>query len=95
MLGLNVQTRRVYEDDGRRYLVYRGETKGGFWSAPWRLSGAKLGAGNDTDFERDRGFVEEHKLAEGVDKIYVNGDSFIPKSEAVERLFPGEDVRPE
>ena len=86
LLGLNVLTRQVYEDDGRRYLVYRGETReasGHTVAVIWR----ETEGWERMDLERDRIFVEEHNLAEGTDKVYVNGDSFIPKSEAVERLF--------
>ena len=86
LLGLNVQTRRVYEDEGRRYLVHRGETRenpGCNVAVIWR----ETEGWEHQDFERDKQFVEEQEIAQDADKIYVNGDSFIPGSEAVERLF--------
>ena len=86
LLGLHVRTRRVYEHDGRRYLVYRGETReasGRQVAVIWR----ETEGWQQQDFERDEQFVAGQGLADGADKVYVNGDSFIPNSEAVERLF--------
>ncbi len=31
--------------------------------------------------------MAEHKLAEGADEVFVNGDSFIPGARALEPLF--------
>jgi hypothetical protein len=39
------------------------------------------------DLERDKKFVAEKKLTEGVDEVFVNGDSFIPNAKALEPLF--------
>ena len=94
LLGLNVRTRRVcYDDDGRRYLAYRGETRadpGRRVAVIWRATEGW----SERDFERDREFVAEQRLADGADKVYVNGDSIIPGACAVEplfkqRMFPG------
>ena len=94
LLGLQVRTRRVHDDDGRRYLVYRGQNREGrrvvvIWreTEGWQKS----------DFERDKEFVSEQKLTAGADQIFVNGDSFIPKSRALEpvfkaRMFAGVDA---
>ena len=86
LLGLNVRTRRVYDDDGRRYLVYRGETRealGRSVAVVWReTEGWTL-----EDFARDRTFVTESGLANGADTVYVNGDSVIPGAKAVEPIF--------
>ena len=83
LLGLHVTSRKVYYDGGRRYLVYRGrmdsrqivvilrETEG------WQKA----------DLERDKKFVAERKLTDGVDEVFVNGDSFIPNARALEPLF--------
>ncbi|MEJ5375054.1 MAG: hypothetical protein WHX93_00585 [bacterium] len=38
-------------------------------------------------YQGDRDFVAEHKLTEGADLIYVNGDSFIPGARALESVF--------
>ncbi len=39
------------------------------------------------DYERDKQFVEQQKLTEGADEVFVNGDSFIPKARALESVF--------
>ena len=86
LLGLNVSTRRVYDDDGRRYLVYRGETReapGRSVAVIWR----ETEGWTQEDFARDRRFVDEQDLVEGVDVVYVNGDSCIPGARAVEPVF--------
>ena len=80
-----MQTRRVYEDDGRRYLVYKGEPReasGRTVAVIWR----KTEGWKHPDFERDRGFVEEHKLAESRQSLRQRR-FFHSKSETVERLF--------
>ena len=86
LLGLNVRTRRVYDDDGRRYLVYRGETRaapGRDVAVVWR----ETEGWTQEDFRRDERFVEESGLAGGADTVYVNGDSVIPGARAVEPIF--------
>ena len=86
LLGLNVRTRRTYDDGGRRYLVYRGETRaepGREVAVIWRETAGWA----EDDFKRDRAFVAEQGLATGADVVYVNGDSAIPNARAVEPLF--------
>lgn len=86
LLGLRVRTRRVYMDDDRRYLVFRGETR----AAPGRVTVViwRATAGwAEADFGRDKRFVAETKIAEGADDIYVNGDSCILGARPVEPLF--------
>ncbi len=86
LLGLIVRTRRVYDDDGRRYLVYQGEIRdnpGQVVAVIWRETAGWSEAG----YERDSQFVAENGLVEGADLIYVNGDSFIPNAKALEPLF--------
>ena len=88
LLGLNVRSRRTYDDGGRRYLVYRGSVAGGGVLAKtvavvWRdTTGWKK-----KDFERDREFVGKQGMAAGADRIYINGDSLIPSAKPVEKLF--------
>lgn len=84
LIGLNVEMRRVYNDNGRRYLVFHGTTRKGrktvlIWreTEDWTEEGCR----------RDREFVAEQKATEGVDDIYVNGDSLIPGAKALEPLF--------
>jgi adenine-specific DNA-methyltransferase len=83
LLGLHVQTRRVYDDNGRRYLVYGGLVDGRQIAVIWR----ETDGWGQADYECDKRFVAEHKLAKGADEVYVNGDSFIPGARALEPLF--------
>ena len=83
LLGLHVQTRRVYDDDGRRYLVYRGRIDQRAVAVIWRDT---EGWGQE-DYQRDRLFVVEHGLAALADEVFVNGDSFIPGARALEPIF--------
>lgn len=39
------------------------------------------------DYERDAAFVAEHKLTDGADDIFVNGDSCIPGAQSLDGLF--------
>ena len=87
LLGLNVRHRKAYCDDaGRRYLVYRGETRehpGRRVAVIWRdTAGWTL-----DDFARDRDFVSERELAGDADTVYVNGGASIPGATALEPLF--------
>jgi len=96
-LGLDVQTRKVYYDEGRRYLIYRGALRNGRTVAIiWR----ETQGWTKEDYERDRDFVTEHKLADGADEIFVNGDSLIPGAQSLdpifkERMFAGVEVKHE
>lgn len=86
MLGLNVRSRKAYDDNGRRYLVYRGETRnrpGRVVAVIWRET---AGWGR-ADFERDRAFVKKHGLTAGSGATYVSGGSLIPGARPVEGLF--------
>jgi adenine-specific DNA-methyltransferase len=97
LLGLDVQTRKVYWREAKgdagnadvpsapsRYLVYRGALRNGRTVAViWR----EAEGWNEEDFKRDRDFVIAHKMTKGADEIYVNGDSLIPGARALERLF--------
>ena len=86
LLGLNVRTRRVHQDEGRRYVVYRGETRdapGREVAVIWRETEGWA----RSDFDRDRRFVAEQGLIDGVAVVYVNGDSCIPGAIAVEPMF--------
>ena len=86
LLGLNVSARRVHYDDGRRYLVYQGETRerpGKRVAVIWR----ETEGWEQADFARDRQFVKEQCFAAGADAVYVNGGSCIPDARAIEPLF--------
>ena len=86
LIGLNVRTRRAYDDGERRYLVYRGETRANpsqtvaiIWRATQGWS--------EKDFVQDRDFVATKNLRDGADVVYVNGDSCIPCAKPIEPVF--------
>jgi adenine-specific DNA-methyltransferase len=83
LLGLHVQTRRVYDDDGRRYLVYCGRIDHRNIVVIWR----ETEGWQKADFERDKQFVTEQKLTEKADEVFVNGDALIPGARALESVF--------
>lgn len=83
LLGLHVRTRKVYDDDGRRYLVYHGRIDHRHIAVIWR----ETEGWEKEDLERDKKFVAEQKLADRADEVFVNGDSFIPNAKALEPVF--------
>ena len=84
LLGLYVQKRQALNDSDRRYLVYRGATREGRKAAViWR----ETEGWKEKDYKRDKEFVAAQKLTEGMDEVYVNGDSYIPGARALESLF--------
>jgi len=84
LLGLYVQKREALNDNERRYLVYRGATRAGRKAAViWR----ETEGWKEKDYKRDKEFVAAQKLTEGMDEVYVNGDSYIPGARALEKLF--------
>ena len=82
-MGIHVQKRQVYDDDGRRYLVYRGLIDKRRVAVVWR----ETEGWEQTDLERDKEFVAESKFVEGAEEIFVNGDSFIPNAKSLEPAF--------
>ncbi len=84
LIGLNVETRQVLNDNGRRYLVYRGTTREGRKTVViWRENEGWT----EQDYVRDRDFVAARNLTEGADEVFVNGDSFIPGARALDGVF--------
>jgi len=83
LLGLHVTTRKVYDDGGLRYLVYRGQIDHRQVTVIWR----NTDGWQKKDMERDKKFVAEQELTEGADEVFVNGDSFIPNAKALEPVF--------
>ena len=83
LIGLRVDTRRVYDDHGRRYLVYRGRIDQRQVAVIWRENQGW----DKAALVRDKEFVAEQKLTEGADEVYVNGDSFIREARALESVF--------
>ena len=83
LLGLRVETRRVYYDDDRRYVVYRGQIDQQRVAVIWRET-----QGWDKDaLVRDKEFVAEQQMTDGADDVYVNGDSLIREAKALEPVF--------
>jgi len=86
LLGLHVRDRKVYYENGQRYLVYRGETRDGpdhKVAVIWR----ETEGWTEADYARDRDFVAQNNLSENADTVYVNGDSAIPGAKPVEPVF--------
>ena len=84
LLGLDVQTRRIYNNDEQSYLIYRGTLRNGrIVVIIWRdITGWKI-----EDYEREATFVAEQNLTAGADEIYVNGDSRIPGARSLDQIF--------
>ena len=86
LIGLSVSTRHVYDDEGHRYLVYRGETRanpGRRVAVIWRATEGWT----EEDFARDRDFVATQSINDNADNVYVNGDSCIPGAKPIEPMF--------
>jgi len=83
LIGLHVASRRVYENKGIRYLVYRGRAEGRETVILWRTT---RGWGKK-EFEADKEFVEKHKLTQSAEDILVNSDSFIPGARSLDPIF--------
>lgn len=84
LLGLDVQTCKVYDDDGRRYLVYRGVLRNGRTAVIiWR----ETKGWTEEDYKSDRDFVAKHRLTEDADEIFVNDNLLILIFK--ERMFAG------
>ena len=86
LLGLKVRKRKALDDAGRRYLVFRGETR----AAPGRkvtVIWRETEGWTDYEFARDRDYVARKNLAGDADTVYVNGDSAIPNARPIEPMF--------
>jgi len=83
LLGLNVKTRRVHNDDERRYLIYKGNIDHREVVVMWR----DTSGWEKKDYERDKAFIDKHKLAAGADEVFINGDSFIPDARSLDVVF--------
>lgn len=84
LLGLDVETRRVYDDNGRRYLVHRGRLRSGRTTVViWRET---QGWGEE-DYKRDADFIVRQELNADADDVFVNGDSFVPGAQSLDPVF--------
>ncbi len=83
LLGLRVRRRKVYYDEDRKYLVYRGTANAQEIVVIWR----ETAGWEPSDYRRDQQFVITEKIADGTDAVYVNGVSFLAGAKALEPLF--------
>lgn len=83
LLGVSVQTRQCLFDDNRRYLVYKGTVGEKAVVIIWR----ETEGWSEQNWKRDHDFIEEQKLTEEADKVYVNTDSIIHGTESLDPLF--------
>ena len=83
LLGISVKTRQCLKDGERCYLVYKGTVGQKTFVIIWR----ETEGWKEQDWERDCRFIEEHKLTEGADKVYVNTNSIVPEAESLDPLF--------
>jgi adenine-specific DNA-methyltransferase len=83
LLGLTVRTRQCLSDGERRYLVYRGMVGQKNVAIIWRTT-EDWGT---ADWERDYRFIQEHKLTEDADAVYINTDSIVPEAESLDPVF--------
>lgn len=84
LLGLVVQTRRVYDDEGRRYLVYTGTTRDGRNAVViWR----NTDGWTIEDRERDRNFVAANQMTSEADEIWMNADSMVKDARPLDTVF--------
>ena len=83
LLGISVQTRQCLCDGDRRYLVYRGTVEQKTMVIIWR----KTEGWEQQDWERDYRFIQENKLTEGANEVYVNTDSIVPEAESLDPIF--------
>ena len=83
LLGLRVRTRKVYHDDERKYLVYRGVAEGRETVVVWRETAGWA----PKDYRRDQQFLAAQGIAEEADIVYTNGVCFLAGAKALEPLF--------
>ena len=83
LLGLRVRTRKVYYDDERKYLVYRGTADGQEIVVIWR----ETAGWEPKDYRRDQRFLDAEKVADSADVVYTNGVCFLAGAKALEPLF--------
>ena len=83
LLGLTVKTRQCLSDGERRYLIYRGTVGQKTVAIIWR----KTEGWGTEDWEQDYRFIQEHKLTEDADEVYVNTDSIVPEAKPLDPLF--------
>ena len=84
LMGLDVKTRKTYQDGDRYYVVYQTTSRDGktiivIWRDTTRWTTA--------DYERDAEFIEGLGILKYADEILVNSGTLIPRSQSLDRLF--------
>lgn len=86
LLGLEVKTRKVYMDEDRRYLVFRGQTReepGRATVVIWR----DTAEWTEADLKRDKDFVADCRIMANADRVYANGLCAIVGARPIEPFF--------
>jgi adenine-specific DNA-methyltransferase len=83
LLGLHVKTCKTYDNNGQRYLVFRGQIDHREVVVIWR----NIEDWTKKDLEQDKKFAKDQQLTEGADEVFVNGDSFIPEAKSLDPIF--------
>ncbi len=83
LIGLHVEKRQIYNDDSKRYLVYRGHNRHQKIVVIWRETKDWI----SSDLERDKQFVCDKILKQHADIVYVNCESIIPNAQALDSEF--------
>lgn len=83
LIGLHVDSRKTYDNNGVRYLVYRGKAEGRETMIIWRT----IRGWGEKELKADKEFILTQKLTEGAEDIFVNGDSFVPEARSLDPLF--------
>ncbi|ACN98461.1 modification methylase, type III R/M system [Sulfurihydrogenibium azorense Az-Fu1] len=80
LLGLQVKSYKILEENGRKYVFVFGEKEGKRVAIVWRSI-------KDIDFEKDREFIEKEIKEFEPGEIYINGDAVAEGFRAIEPLF--------
>ncbi len=84
LIGMHVRRFEQHQHQGRRYVVTRGEVRSDHGIEKvvtvWRHT-------EGLDLEQEADWANTELLTEPVDRVYVNGPSFIDKAEPLEIIF--------
>lgn len=80
LIGLKVSKRFTKENDGRKYLVYRGKIDDEFTIVIWRNT-------EDIDLEQDKEFITEKILKGYEENVYINQENVVDDSIPIEKIF--------
>jgi adenine-specific DNA-methyltransferase len=83
LLGIHVRTRKVLADKDRKYLVYQGNVVERQVTVIWR----NTRGWDRKDYKRDKEFIHKHKLADGAEEVFVNGDCLVPGVKSLDPVF--------